>query len=977
MRALLTSVFVATLVLATTAFPLFGENSKRSVPFTPHQMHEFIAIRNSYKDDTYRLASVAFTVHNAETLYTAQPSALARAFDPPPYMKFDEDYSRLNIDQFIRPVTIEDGLRKVAAEKAARLDNVPGGFAKSVDEAVDGLASVGGVWGKGLKIAYPSFKEAVVGRSPLPEHPNLTRKFVVEWTTWACDEVRKGTPAGRILAPYVSKYLGVNPKNDLRDHPDVRQGTEALKAGDKRDGLTEAVGVTKFVQEANEALQSVRQWQKEKGRSQELERLVQERADKLEDSAAGFAMIGRAFAASGNQKLGKTFSGLAIIGDKLSSLVAKGPKVSSGSVVLSFFSMADTFQSILQKENEISPYPALFSALQELSNQINDFRNETLENFANLDQRVKGGFVALDRTTRATNYSTEEARLALAEVRRAIDDMQAHSAIQFSDLAGVIFRNEESACISLDGKGNRRPLSLELFQHCRDVYTRRATIDAASSVAEGTLDRDVRKAGSLDALRQAIDPEHKEYSSYLVNPDVWYWATTRFLELFQSNPDKLTELSLYPGTSKFPQLDEVIGAGQNIEAFSRTALIDEKNKLKRQRLQLFIDRIVALRTAVLSKIEEQIENKSVDLDPTLGLLQPYDKTFPFELLSKPIGKCTDWKREFVSFNSYYYWFYYPKTGGYEPVYNGRVTPETYARVLSLFKSDFQKLDTHWLTLDPTFVQALPNYLPLLEQFDQQSYVLAPCLAEITVSNLTTTSQAAEIDIDMKVEVWINRLKRVDRIKAITLHGPLHAKVDVKPGLTRESFLSIKGDTVLFSSAVFPAIWLNAVVGKFDKILKPINDQEAISVRQGFEGELSAKLSSFRDRQKSLVRASVIEQEKGLAEARHDLLRISNVGLDNSLPSTRNWFATIGDDNLFPSPSQIIDDVFSGTETLERERSQLDTVLSRLNSALDELSNDPQLRPGPDLYENRLNELRKLGFLRSLADRATKPTNVSR
>jgi hypothetical protein len=297
-------------------------------------------------------------------------------------------------------------------------------------------------------------------------------------------------------------------------------------------------------------------------------------------------------------------------------------------------------------------------------------------------------------------------------------------------------------------------------------------------------------------------------------------------------------------------------------------------------------------------------------------------------------------------------------------------------VLSLFKTEFSKLSTQWLKLDLSFVQSLPSYLPLLEQFDQKNIVIAPCLSEVSVSNLTTTPNSVDIDLDMKIEAWIRNTdanSAKHSIKASTLTGHRHARVEARPGISSEAFLSGKSDSgMMFASSVFPMIWQNAFFGTFDKFLHVLDDQDSIEVKRAFQKDLAVRLSAFRVRQKSLVTSAFVSEGRELDQTREELVSLSRLGLDDSSPLVRKWLELIEDDRLFASPSQIIENIYEGKQSIAEAQAQLEEMSNRLNSALDALESESDLHPGPDLYENRLDELRKLRFLRALAERKSQP-----
>ena len=92
-----------------------------------------------------------------------------------------------------------------------------------------------------VAVIYPPLKGELIREVKQDaSKPGLTRNFMVEWNIWAMDEVRKGSDVGKVLAPYVKKYLHLDPNESLADEPAVKQSFAlylAAKNGGKLDEL--------------------------------------------------------------------------------------------------------------------------------------------------------------------------------------------------------------------------------------------------------------------------------------------------------------------------------------------------------------------------------------------------------------------------------------------------------------------------------------------------------------------------------------------------------------------------------------------------------------------------------------------------------------------------------------------------------------------------------------------------------------------
>ncbi|WFU56834.1 hypothetical protein QA639_04720 [Bradyrhizobium pachyrhizi] len=948
---------------------------------SPHQMNLIAVTSQSYKDGTYKFASLAFALHNADNLFRADPSAWMRSFEMPVSKEFDLDYPSRPLKQLLsKLITHDQGLQRIAEEKASRLDHAPAGFARNIDTAVEWLAGKGGIWGQGLKMTYPTIKGAVLrdGRQQRSDLPNLAREFVIDWTTWGCDQIREGTPVGKALAPYATSYLEFNPQNDLTNYSPVEKATVAaskLLSTSKPDDLASEVGLTVEAREDfREAFQDYKKAREKRASIEERAKNLNDRAARLEGYSATFRAISYALDAQGaGADVGRWMKGVAKTYDGMAGLARKGPTMSAGAALNAFFNMADGLTQAIHgmDRSDTDALKGLFDEVRELADLVRQMRDELMQNYLDLGQKLSSNFRSLDLLANASNYNAEEIKIALVGVQQAIDAMRRESTTQATDLAGIIFRGEERKCSVLDGEGRELAIrSVSLFRECRDIYSDRATIDAVSSVVSRSKNSDyLAYFGSIDGLRQMLDQDGKEYPNALVNPSVWYAASGRFLDLFRNNPDKLQELSVVPAEDHFPQLDRIIRAGQNLQRFTKTALVDEKGRLKEDRLALFIETILSLRGKLLSKIEDQIENKSAEIDPLLGFVQPYDKTFPFELLSKPLTKCENAALDFKSYNNLLIVVHGPNT---QWLYVGRFNDNVYGQNLGRLDADIKNLDFRKLRLDASFIRALPSYVPLVEQFNQRAYVLSPCVSKLALSNLSQSSQATSVDADISIDVNVRRISPAgyDFLKLVTMRGSIHASVEPKDGLTEQALLSADAGehANFFGTRVFPIVWERAIFGKFDKFLKSAEDQKSSEVRSIFEDALKDRIVSFQDRMRQLVAASFEVDEDELSQVQRNLISLSKIGLDDSLPSVRKWEDTLADRKLFKSPREIIAEVLGGGSNLEKQRKELDNLSGLLSTELDEMSRDPDFRPPPDPFANRIGELEKLRFIRLAADR---------
>jgi len=197
-----------------------GQTTTANNKFTPRQIDHILVLDrlNDRDEDTRRLAAVAYTVHNAQILLTSQANrdALLQATTPSEIYDKDTQIIIAGPNGSVYP------LDQIAAKKAAQLDGFTlrgSSIEKVADFSADAIAlgsSRRSPLAAGtVKLLYPPVKEGVIRLTDRdPRAPDFAQEFTVEWASWAYDQVRRGTPQGLALAPFVAKYQGVDPKKD-------------------------------------------------------------------------------------------------------------------------------------------------------------------------------------------------------------------------------------------------------------------------------------------------------------------------------------------------------------------------------------------------------------------------------------------------------------------------------------------------------------------------------------------------------------------------------------------------------------------------------------------------------------------------------------------------------------------------------------------------------------------------------------------
>jgi hypothetical protein len=351
--------------------------------FTPHEMANIIVASKSHEDAIYKLASLSFSLHNAERLFTMHPDALLRRFTLAPTSLMDLDYGNKTINEILtKRVKLEDGLRDIAKQKAGALNGRMPGFAMAVDDAAGYLSGKAGVWGKLYKYyLYPSIRDSITNyyRGRDTYNPHLSREFVIANATEAIDKIRAATPIGEALAPYAREWLQFNPKNNLDSHPAVEKAkvqvdkiAEATKTPEDAKRLTaDEVGLdTKTIETTRQALKDFQKWMTARNQAEEREKFFKEKAEYFDDTAAGLAVLGYALYAKGNP-LGKSLLEASKAFEGLARLAEKSSEMSAGSFLATGLGVLASLVGAIHESNDgESPYPTIFEALQRIYSAV-------------------------------------------------------------------------------------------------------------------------------------------------------------------------------------------------------------------------------------------------------------------------------------------------------------------------------------------------------------------------------------------------------------------------------------------------------------------------------------------------------------------------------------------------------------------------------------------------------------------------------
>jgi hypothetical protein len=198
------------LTAVSMSHPIFAGTVAGSAPaavkITTEQMEHLVALGRiqTQRDNTLRLAGVAFSVHYADALAHGAAVNTSIALGQTPNLFYDQA-----ADQIYTTTNLPD----VAARKSTQLDKTDmqnAAVQKPPNSSVASLVALdtgNPSSPSSVLLLYPPSTgetETLVSSDPLD--PSLWRDFAVAWVAWAYDQVRLGTTVGQVLAPYVKKY---------------------------------------------------------------------------------------------------------------------------------------------------------------------------------------------------------------------------------------------------------------------------------------------------------------------------------------------------------------------------------------------------------------------------------------------------------------------------------------------------------------------------------------------------------------------------------------------------------------------------------------------------------------------------------------------------------------------------------------------------------------------------------------------------
>lgn len=968
-----------------------AQPSKRAATFTPQQVDRILVLDriNQREDDTRRLAAVAYTVHNAQTLILNQADKYLLMKGVTPSGIFDRDTQII----VAGPHGTTYPLDQIAQRKASQLDgySLRGSMVEKVaDFSVDvGTLAAGRNYpliAGAVKLLYPPIKDVsfrLVDRDP--RAPNFEKDFTTEWSAWAYDQVRKGTPEGIALAPFVLKYQNVDPKKDNSNTDAVQKATERLALIKTSNTANEALEKIEDLSSAQSELirgveniqQQVASAAADAAEAANRRQALQDRVRPVQNIAGSLQLTSYLFTIAENTDAAKTVGGLANAAGGIANLMenaaSTAPMVLASGYVGVALTVISTFKS--SKEGP-SPFPAIFDMLAAISKQIETLRHEVANGIAVLDAHLGAAVDALAVTGDATYYSVQQISLQIADLNRTFEDLNLSISQQLSTVSELILRAEDRNCFQLAGDNHLLILDRKNFIICRDTYVDRAIAYAASGASNSvpaSAATDVLPPLALfplgddyGKLRNDIVGAKAEKSVPLANPSVWFRSTTLFLALIQSSPTYLQDVLEQ-------QLLALIRAGEDLRRFGETIALTKNgdgSHLRQDRFNDLIDRIFLAQNSILDKVERQQKHASVAADPTQGLKQSpnidhryqmlatkglkfCDKVFPILTsvqnisITRSGGCCgTD---ELINQNSID-----KSTGPSQPGYR-------WGNLHTRIENEIKRVDYTPIGFDKSLLKAIDAPVVLMEQTRHQNAEMSYCISQFNLTHINMThSTNNQIGLNLHLKVFLTT-EGTSRNTTFLVQELAGAADLVTP------FYFLYYDNTPRPNALIYGPW-SQLQGKFDQFFKPVSNEEADKNRKIVVDEVDRFFGEQRGSLNQSILATIGHEKTEIERLQKQLAALTHIGLNANHAGVKKWLQALN--STYPTVDDLVSGVVLSGNSPDMVRQTIADARKKLKDSVALLDVYTDLTPDFSMITARVNDLEKLKFLNSNLSMAT-------
>ncbi len=990
----------ASLVFAqlATALPALG-NQAPNLPTIGRPQQDRIIVQSEIdkkNPDYIKFAAIAQAVWAAGQTYDRAANGTANE-------KLWRDFQPLlplppRTEEVFPAESRENYIERVAQNEHRRLEGIL--FQSPVAQlAVESTSALGEVflgrkftsWGMeaALALAGPYFRDGAMQLITVdPATPNLNLKLGVEASLWGLDQARQRSTEGGIVDRYATIYGVFNPHRDQSEHEAVRsQATMIQTIRNARDigELRKMIESNPKIAEAFEKIASALEDQKlnatnqpaaSAGGQDDLKYTFNNITGGLNSLSYALQLSGHPREAAMVGNIGKASEAVGIVAtaQQMAPLMA-------ASIYL--YAAVMVYSAIQASQQPESPYPAIFAMLAQISQQIEELRKTVLIRFSQLDQKL-GAFaaesLALSEAQLRNSVTVNE---VLKRIQAQLSYLLRVNQEQSAALANILFNQEDRRCFYLGGGGEVLPISRNRFVECRSTYIDRGTSYARSAIAHASAPSAAVQtqfpalpfADRYEILRQVVDPAGTEFPRPLAHPAVWAQSSFLLAELAQQHPKYLGDLDAGPGPSGgiALQVEPLVQAGEDLAQF-RSHLLFPKNGtgLHTDRIQAFVDRLSDHQATALEKIRQQLTSPGSNIDPTRGLDQPFNPTYPFHALAQPLPFCEGVRPRFHSLLR----AVIDSPGGSSGVKTAvtRHTPNLRRWALEELQRDFRGLKSDELSWNEALYSLLPREAVLMEQARKGRIDL--CISILQVSDYRQApSLNFTADVHLGIKAYIsmstptgrsNPLLIRDILATIPLEGRAQGAViraNRMPLIIRSGEpIFINGDARI---ATHLANNWSRVYRGFLRYARNRNQAEANRNLERVRGQLTDYLAVKRNDLEAPLLNGLQGAQEDYQQTLANLRALIGIGLDENHAPVNHWLSELSARHTNVAPLDLVNAAIHRGENVPNLLQTVSQNHGVLKQQLEELAKDPLLRPAPNHLAPAMHALDRLYEMRSL------------
>lgn len=937
-----------------------------AVQFSTEQQDRIIADDYIRRNDSaiFQFSAIAYAVWGAEN-----------NFDRKGAFRVDNwaaDTSSISVYQnhLAAPKTKADYLSLAAQNQSDAIKGfkVRGTSGEALLNSALGVASFG--LGPSAPIVMPLLKEGVLRAIEVsPQDPNVAPDAARNMVGWASDQIRRDTPAGKVLAKYMNDLKIADPRKDRSDSTAVRAAQAAylnlktsrdvqkLLEGDKN--LKEAVDQMRSrLEKFTEALKASGQYP---GSKEIIEiKPDYKAAEFFRNSASSLTSMSYILAMANHAKEAEMIERMARVAKAMELASTAAQYSAMAAVNIYAYAAFMIYSAIKISTAPKSPYPEIFKMLARISKQIEDLRAELGMRLNQMDSKLSAFIAQSNAFNEGQLQNANVVNQVLSRLQIQLSHLQLAGEQQARSMVSLQLNAEDRNCFQEYQKSKYLSLSTQDFVKCRSTYVDRATQVARSWLTDGTPSAATKgvvrmialpDANLYESVRLRVDQEQKEYSRVLAHPTVWAQSAQLLSRLAKSQPQYIKSFE--------GQLDGVLEAGSDLRKFRDTLLFtysNGKKTFRKERVESLLNQAANIQGSALAKIQQQLLATGTTVDPTKGFSQPFNRDYPFQFMTQTTPFCEGvaprvHSHIVVRETS-------PGCGtGCVHVHDVSTRPPGHNEaVRATLNAGFKGVTADTLGWDKRILRVIAPELLLAEQSNYLRTRLHICISRMDLSEI---NQQPNMYINANLGVGLNVYASADTPEGRT--APIFVQaIDMQVGVGGQGLGAIldheHGPQVRRD---FLHNWSN-----FWEVLstkgRDVSTPETLKARE----IVKARMNEFFAKYQSSLAAPLVNalqaEEQDFNEVVRDLKAMMNIGLRNGGEDSRKiWNAAVASQLAPNTPIRMAQLAVSMGTRVESLSSALAGQHQTLKEALEGLAKDERISPPEDVISGVLRSLNQI------------------